>query len=299
MLTIFSQRHADSLSNKKIQVSLATKLRHRIIHCMRNHDHWYGWNQEDSTLGDDLKQKLLEHYGQALRGYVNDELQEVNDIETFIKTAWPALVFDAIELYNALLAEKVQKNDFPRNINQVFKTENSPYRLLEGHIVILDSAFLESAVLNRAGELLKNNAFEQASRDFLNARNNFTSTDYNGTVFECNNAVESALKKLLDNKNASQNDLKKGLMKAGLIPDYFQGFCENFEGLLQSLFSITNNSVRHGKRDVPDARAEVDKAVASFVLHLTGTLLVFIMERYEESREPELEENVVDDDLPF
>lgn len=72
-------------------------------------------------------------------------------------------------------------------------------------------------------------------------------------------------------------------MKSGIIPDYFQGFCDYFSGLLQSAFTIANESARHGKKDIPCDRNDVDYAVASFVLHLTGSLIVFIMERYKEN----------------
>jgi hypothetical protein len=104
--------------------------------------------------------------------------------------------------------------------------------------------------------------------------------------------MESALKKLLNIDNAEQNKLKKLLMKSGMIPDYFQGFSDHFEGLLQSAFTIANQSARHGSKEVPKKKNRIDGALASFVLHITGSLLVFIIERYEEALPEE-------DDVPF
>lgn len=283
MELIFSQRHEQAINNKKLRISLSVKLRQKIVYCMHNHNKWYGWNNENSIFYDDLKQKLLESYGATeLRGYIGDSLQKVTDIEDFIKKAWPPQVLDAIELFNQLLNNQKDKISFARSINGVFRVENEPYRLLENEIVILDSVFLESSVLNRAFELLRSNYFEKACRDFLNARNNFTSGDFPGTIVECNNSIESALKKLLNVNKGEQNKLKNLLMKSGLIPDYFQGFSEHFEGLLQSAFTIANQSARHGSKEVPSGKNKIDGALASFVLHLTGSLLVFLIERYEE-----------------
>lgn len=287
MITVFSQRHYQALNDKKLQISISTRTRQKIIFCMQNYNQLYGWNNEDSVFHDDLKRKFMEVHGiTELRAYVMDELKRVEQIEDFIKGAWPPHVLDAVEVYNQLV-EIDRKTEFERDINGIFRVEETPYRLLESEIVILDSVFLESSVLNKAYKLLKTNYFEKACKDFLNARTNFTSGDWSGTVFECNNAMESALKKITDLERGDQLKLKSALMKAGIVPDYFQGFCEYFEGLLQSSFTIANQSARHGKKDLPSDRNKVGRALASFVLHLTGSLLVFLIERYEEMRKEE------------
>ena len=293
MQILLSQRHERAINEKKLKISLPSKLRQKIIYCMRNHNYCYGRNEENSIFYDDLKQKLLESYGVIkLRAYIDDSLQEITNIEHFIKGAWPPQVLDAIELFNQLINSQESKPSFRRSINEVFRTENAPYRLLENEIVILDSVFLESSVLNRAFELLKSNYFEKACRDFLNARNNFTSGDFVGTIVECNNSIESALKKLINVNKGEQGKLKSLLMKSGLVPDYFQGFSEHFEGLLQSAFTIANQSARHGAKEVPSGKNKINGDLASFILHLTGSLLVFLIERYEETL---IEEN----DIPF
>jgi hypothetical protein len=293
MLLVFSQRHENALKEKKLKVSLSTKLRQKIIYCMVNHNQWYGWNNQDSILYDSLFGKLLETYGRTdLRGYIHDSLEPVQHIEDFIKRAWPPQVIDSIELFNQLLKKQIDKILFGKAINTVFRAENSEYRLLENEIIVLDSTFLESSALNRAFELLKSNAFEKACEDFLSARNNYTSGDYAGTIVECNNAMESALKKILNVKKGAQNKLKNQLMKSGIIPEYFQGFSEHFEGLLQAAFTIANQSARHGSKEPHTGKNKIDRPLAAFILHLTGSLMVFLIERYEETVPDE-------DDIPF
>ncbi|MBL7074170.1 hypothetical protein ISS37_02885 [candidate division KSB1 bacterium] len=309
----FSQRHREAIDNKKLTVFISKRVKQKIVYCMQNYNIHYELEPEGSfnpiecsIFYDDLKRSLIENYGVAsLKVYVDDVFQETEDVKQFILGTKHEYVLDAIELYITLISEPDKALDFQKECNQIFKSENSPLRILDGFIIKLDSDFLESEILNKAFELLENNYFEKACRDFLNARNKFTAGDYSGTIMEANNAIESTLKKVLYKDRGEQGNLKKWLMKSGIIPDYFQGFCDHFKGLLQAAFTIANESSRHGKKEIPDKKNEVDRAVASFFLHLTGSLIVFIMERYQEKLpEPEMErhkENLPEpeEDLPF
>lgn len=291
-MIVFSNRHKEALETDKLTVKIPRKIRQKIIYCMKKFNYWYGFNNQESIFYDDLKQELLENYGEtSLKAYVEDYFQDVDDIEQFIIGTKPEYVLDAIELYGNILIKNKYRQDYFKKVNEIFKTENSSFRILDGTMIKLNSDFLESEIVNKAFELLKNNQFEKACRDFLSARRNYTSGDYPGTITESNNALESTIKKIVNAKEEKQKKLKEKLMKSGIIPDYFQGFCEHFENLLQSSFIIANKSSRHGKKEVPSKRNEVDKAVASFLLNLVGSLIVFIMERYEEQ--------LVDEDIPF
>jgi hypothetical protein len=301
MIIPFSKRHQHALDKKKLSVSLNRKTRQKLFYCLENHNEFYGWDNEESRLHNNLKKKLLEVYGDTeLKAYTNDKLTNVKDIKDFILGAWPPQVLDVIEVFYHLLEDFENSEKFIKQINFLFQSEETPYRLLDKQIIKLDSAFLESEVLSKVADLFESFHFDKARIDFLNAKTNFTAGDYTGTVFECNNAIESALKKALDKSKGDPGELKKQLMKSGLIPDYFQGFCDHFEGLLQSCFAITNESARHGKKEVPIPVNKIDHAVASFVLHLTGTLLVFIMERYKEKQpEPQEIQGLPEEDVPF
>jgi hypothetical protein len=290
-MRLFSQRHKGAIEKKKLPLSVPKKARQKLIYSMQKYNKYYGWNNEDSIFYDDLKTSLIQSYGESsLKAYVKDVFQETHNIEIFMQGTRPEYVCDAIEMYSTLIDED-RKEEFHTECNEIFRSEDSPLRILDGCVVKLASDFLESEVLDKAYELLKDNRFEKACKDFLLARNNLTAGDYSGTISEANNAIESTLKKVLNRERGEQKDLKKWLMKSGIIPEYFQGFCDHFEGLLQSAFTIANQSSRHGKKEVPDKKNDVDFAVASFVLHLTGSLIVFIMERYQES--------LVEDDVPF
>jgi len=301
MIIPFSKRHQQAFDKKKLSVSLNKKIRQKIFYCLQKNDKSYGWDNQDSILHDDLKKRLLEAYGETeLKAYTNNERTTINNIEEFILGSWPPQVFDTIEIFYDILMGWDNYIKFKEEINFIFLSENNPFRFLDNQIIKLDSLFLESEVLSKLSDLFESYHFDKAKIDFLSAKTNFTAGDYSGTVVDCNNAIESALKKTLDRTKGDQGELKKQLMRSGLIPDYFQDFCDHFEGLLQSCFAITNESARHGKKDIPSPINKIDHAVASFVLHLTGTLLVFIMERYKDKQpEPADEALIPDEDVPF
>jgi hypothetical protein len=296
-LTPFSKRHKEAIQRQDLCLRLPKPLRQKLVYCMRKYDRLVPdmssamTFQELSAFRDVLKRHLLEAYGDThLRAYVDDVYRAAASIEDFILGAKPEQVLDALELYAASL-DPHTSIEFHRECNEKFQSEGSPFRIHDGCVVKLDSEFLESEVLSRAYELLRDNRFEKACMDFLNARNKLTAGDYPGAVVEANNALESALKKVLNKEKGGQGELKKHLRKSGLIPDYFQGFCDHFEGLLQSAFTIANQSARHGKKEPSGKKDEVDYPVASFLVHLVGSVIVFIMERYDS--------NLADEDIPL
>lgn len=287
---LFSKRHEKYLQNKKLNVSLPKRARNRILMCMEKHNERdyrteEGFNYTADLLDTDLPPVLKQEYGETeLRAYVENKLQAVQRMEDFIRNAYPALVIDAIEAYSGLVRDS---EAFRHSINELFSSEELPYRFCEDRIVILDSAYLESEVVSVAQQLLHTHHFEKALVDFKNARENLTSGDYTGTIQECNNAVESAIKYMLKAKSVNQGDLKRNLMKSGILPGYFEGFLDHFEGILQSFFTMANESARHGKKDLPTGRNVVDRPFASLMTHLTATLLVFIVDKYVKSKKTE------------
>jgi hypothetical protein len=137
---------------------------------MKQHDIFYGWNNEESTFYDDLKTKIKEAYGSSeIKAYIDGNLQPVDDIETYLINAWPPHVLDAIELFLAI--DPLSENDeLPKELNSIFRSEDCPCRLLEKQIVVLDSSYIESEILSKTYELLQKYEFQKACLDFAHAR---------------------------------------------------------------------------------------------------------------------------------
>lgn len=304
-MLVFSKIHKDAINPnnpKKIKLYISPNIRRRIFYLLQNYDSNYYDDGYHSDLYERLPRKLLEQYGTlTLTIYKDGNKQETEGIEEFFLYGWVPHVFDGIELFCHHFLDDKKRVAFFKEMNEIFLSEDLPYRMIDNQIVILDSAFLESEVLNKTLKLLDTHQILAAHQNFSDAVRKFSAKDYDGVIYKCNESIESLLKYLSGKETASQGELKKWLMKEKIIPDYFQSFCDSFSELLQSTFNIANQ-LRHGKKEIPDEKNKVDRPVANFMLHLTGTLLLFILQRYEvlhTSQREEINKKVSEDDIPF
>ncbi len=284
-MIIFSKRHKKLIDQNILNIVLSKHLRRRVY---RTLSEFVGYIVETARNGltyntntfEVVKNEYLKLTGEEyLMAYVEDDYKKVDDMEMFILETKPYHVLDIIEIFSKQITPD-QITDFILEINEIFRTEETPLRFIEDEFVLLDSDFLESEINSKAIQLLNKGGFEKAYLDFRNARRKLSSNDFDGCIVDANNAIESLLKKILDKDINRQKDLKKELIKTGFIPDYFEGFIEHFDKLLQDAFSIANKTSRHGKKDIQKGKNRVDKHIATFVLNLVGTLIVFISEKH-------------------
>jgi len=312
MNTTFSIRHKKLIEQNKLKLYLNVNQKTKLLYLLQDYNELFdettdtNWDYTETTLEKVYTDLLRAHGFKTLKSFVNDEFIEVKNLEDFLIGTKPEYVIDSIEFFYKYITGQRQ-NSFTKDLNQILKNEEIQVRFIEGEFFRLDSEFAESDILFKASKLLKTESFDKSLSDFLDARQRLSKGDYSGSIISANNALESFLKKLLDKKNENQGALKKLLIKSNLIPDYFNGFLDYFEGLLQSSFTIANKSSRHGQKDLPTTINEVDEPIASFCLNLVGTLIIFVTDRYIETK-PKIEkqkENIVDespindDDLPF
>jgi hypothetical protein len=311
MFTVFSLRHKPAIDDKKIIITLPVILRNKILMVIERHNYsenvtsYTGYNYHVDLFNEKTKEELKLNYGGELKEYEHEERVISESMNSFILNAWPFHVMDAIEAFSSFLEED-DKKLFEQELNQALKSENSNLRIMDSYFIILDSCFLESEILSKAYELMQCSNFEVALKYFVNARGNFTSGYYEGVLVECNNTLESLLQNVTNYDRSDQKKLKSKLMSSNIIPDYFQGFADGFEIILQSAFAIANNAARHGKIEIPEYRNIVTREVAQFMLGLTGSLIIFIIERYiefyqrEKKHEEKNEDSSFEDiDIPF
>ncbi len=306
----FSIRHKDLIEQKRFNVSFNINQRTKLLSLLNDYNETFSETTETNwhyyeTAFEKVYKDLLRAYGyKKLKAFVGGEFVEVDNLEPFFESTKPELLLDTVEFLFSYIFEEESKQTFIKKLNNLLKIEESPVRFLEGEFFRLDSDFIESEILSKAEKLLKGNHFEKAHSDFLDAKSRLSKGDFFGCIVSANNSLESFLKKLLGENQGSQNSLKKKLMKTGIIPDYFQGFLDNFSGLMQSSFSIANKSSRHGQPELPSEKNIVDEPVASFCLNLVGTLIVFIAQKHINLQPPkENKENKSEkddsNDLPF
>lgn len=281
----FSIRHERILGDKKHEITIDVNVRQKLLYFLEDYNEVF---YERSRYNFDYYQSAFEKvYEDSKRAYglevieiiVDGNFVEVDVLDKYIKGAKDECILDVIELFYEYVMEHA-KPAFVKDLNQLLKINHLPLRFIEGELIRLDSEFVENEILFKTGELLKVGSFDKAYEDFNDARRRLSIGDYSGSIISSNNAMESFLKKLLNKKNDNQGSLKKELTKTGLIPEYFIGFIDVFEGFLQSVFTIANKSSRHGQIELPENRNMVDEPIAGFCLNLVGVLILFISERH-------------------
>lgn len=285
MRILFSIRHRRLIDQDLFKISFNERLRRKLLSFLIDYNvSWYetdrGLNYEVYALEEVTRSLIKEHGIDSLEALIPEDFVKSDNIfHGFIMGAKPENLLDMVELLFDVMSEDVKKNAFIRDLNKILKIENVPLRFLENDFVRLDSEFAESEIIFLTNKLLKDQKFDTSYDDFMDARHRLSTGDFAGCVIMANNALESFLKKLLNEKNLNQGELKKKLLKTQLIPDYFAGFLTSFEGLLQASFIIANKTSRHGKIDLPDEINKIDEPIATFCLNLVGTLIIFIAGR--------------------
>lgn len=307
----FSIRHQKALREKKIRPSLPKKLRMRLWYIIEEFDYSMliqpdpnnSWNETTTVLAE-LPNELLKIYGtNKLEAFVDDSgMRKEVKIKEFVLGAYPAQVLDVIEMVCNGLVQESYRNIHVK-INQVMKDGNCPWVLSDGQFVLMDSSFFESEVLERANELLSINLFQGAKEEFLEARNDFTVGDYKGSIHNACKAFESVMKGIENRTDGTASDLIKGLDKIGFyerIPEPIKdGFANQ---ILSSVPYLRNRLGGHGQGS---EIVDVPNEVAKLTLHLSASLIIFLMEHHLEltgqgkTIEEESKKEPNSDDIPF
>ncbi|MCX5867700.1 MAG: hypothetical protein NT009_09555 [Proteobacteria bacterium] len=288
---VFSERHEKAILEKRLKISMRIELRKSILRMMDNYSSW------DSNNGENMSLNYVEHSMLDRRGW--DKLQWWNgekfisaqSFSEFIVKGTPSHVLDAIELFIEYLNFK-RHPDFENDINNLFEIHNSSIRYFQKEFYIIDSAFIESVILKQAQELLQTNQFRGALDEFLRARSAHAEKNYKDTILYSNHAFESTMKSILNIQNKKTGELIKKICHGGLIPSYYESFLNSFYEILCIVPTTRDNEAGHGQgkelKSIPPALAELS-------LHLSASVIVFLMKRYIEQNPPKAKE----DEVPF
>jgi hypothetical protein len=289
--TLFSERHEKALRNKLFKISLRMDLRRSLLRLFNRYSVWGGWSNEENLTCEAIASTILDRRGwQTLLWWDGKAMQTVSDFKEFIEKGTPHHVLDAIELFQQELDYK-KISSFVSELNTLFEIHHSNLRYFRGEFYLIDSAFLESEVLSQAQKLLASNNFEGALEEFLDARSAFLEKDYKRSVLMANHAFESTLKGILGIQKKTGELIKK-ICRDGHIPSYYEGFLEHFQDFLNIVPTTRSNEAGHGQgKDV----TAVPAPLAELALHLSGSLIVFLIKRHIES----IPQEGKDEDDPF
>lgn len=307
MAWLFSKRCKQALNKKKIKVSIPLAVRFRILKALQNHDNSYyetddtGFNYQTSILIE-LPDKIKAEIGcKDLLAFpeIAGGAAVRSDLEAFIlRGNYPPYLFDTLELFYESVSEE-NKYSFQHSFNQIMEESDLPWRMADGKIFPVDSAYIEEEILRRSYSLLHAVKFEGALKEFEKARADFADSDYESAVQNAYLAVESTIKGILKIERAKPGELFRKLIDSGVIPEYYSGFLKAFEENILRCVAIIRNEelgVGHGQGLTVNI---VPPALAELAVNLAGVLINFLIKRHLEQVEEGTEVQEDDQVIPF
>jgi hypothetical protein len=207
----------------------------------------------------------------------------------------PEKVLDAVELSFQVIDRYTRKwNYLYRNnaseranaaieeLNFRFREHCIGYQYSDGKIIRVDSEFLHSEAVKPALGLLRAPEYAGAQAEFLSAHEHYRNGRSKEALNDCLKSLESVMKAICAKRgwkhdpNATSSALLQVLFDNGLIPSFWNAHFSALRSTLESgVPTVRNKLGGHGQgTDV----VEVPPHIAAYVLHLTASAIVFLVE---------------------
>ena len=182
------------------------------------------------------------------------------------------------------LGIEVSADDAVGELNERFRRAGVGYQFESRMIIRVDSELIHREVVRPALRYLHHPGFEGPRDEFLRAHACYRAGDTKEAVTNANNAFESTLKAICDQRGWKFDSgvtgprLVKLVRANGLLPDYLENPFEQLVGVLKSgLSGVRNNVASHGQGSTP---RETPEYVAAFALHLAAAKILFLVEAH-------------------
>lgn len=185
-------------------------------------------------------------------------------------------------------------------LNHRFKEHAVGYQFINDEIIRTDSQFLHSEAVVPTLHLLNNDEFKNVEDEFLLAHAAYRHGDINSALIECHKAFESTMKVIIHKRkwayDTSENKTDKSEAKEkasasrlisiclenDLLPKHFDSQLTTIKTLLESSIpTLRNKYAAHGT----DLESKKPPAYfASFMLHMTASTILFLIEADKSSQ---------------
>lgn len=212
----------------------------------------------------------------------------------FIMAAPPDEVLDLVEVafrvainlhadYNFTRRAKpsLAASDAVNELNARFRERGIGYQFEAGEVIRVDSQVLHAEVVRPALALLGDPEFSGANVEFLKAHEHHRHGRHSECMNECLKALESTLKIICAKRKWSHRDTDTAktlidiVFARGLVPDWLQSEFTALRSTLESGVPTGRNRMSgHGQGAVI---RQVPPHLASYVLHLTASVIVFLV----------------------
>ncbi len=303
MVGLFSKQFKNALDRKMIPYpSFKRNLRRRLAMICGDYCEELGTFNDSTDTKIEALMDLKKGYGlETLR--VQDEKtngdREATGFEDFLVFAYPHQVLDALQAFYWILSNG-NKHLFQVEINAVLNEEESPWRMSDGQVYMVDSRFLD-ALKDQAEEEMKREGFLGAHEEFRDARSYLQAGAMDDAIHKANCAFESALKSLLNQREGTANDLLNKLRGETGLLDAVSAEAQKVitSKVLHGLPVLRHKIGGHGQGANP---VDVPRAYGDLAVNLAATYIKFLFDLKKEfAPAPKTEEcsDINEDDIPF
>jgi HEPN domain-containing protein len=271
-----------------LPLSFSKSLRISIVRILDRFSDWGGWENSENLTSDSAAEDLKTFYGQDdLVSFDNSNRRVPCDFSALIRNGYPSEVLDAIEAWFDQKHLGKEKN-CELDINNLLGMNHSPWRFVNGEAYLVDSEYLHQEVQARTLRLLQEGRAFGSLEEFQGAVRDLQSGEYKDAVVKAHKSVESVMKTAMGiDAHITFGALLAKLIKSGLVPEYYEEFLVHFEKLALGAVKERNRpGTGHGQG--VESR-EVPKGLAEFSVNLAGSINLFIIQQWIESRPEEPE----------
>ena len=278
MFRPFTEREMEKYPDRHFELN--EKIRKQINYTLRNH--------VSSGLLDEAIDDYREHHGEEISKIYRSTYEAVED---FLLNADPHRIFDFIEfcliqLISGRLSEKAY--EVATRLNKWFKLSGYGYEIRDMKFERVDSEFLKEAAIKPALRLLQKEEFEGALREFEEAIGFQKNEMWEDAIKKANDSFESVMKEILSKRGISfdpgdtASDLIQKLKDDGILDPPLLSFTNSLRSTLESGLPTLRNVTPGAGHGRGEYIGEVKQSYCNFAIHLAGSLIVFLIERYEE-----------------
>jgi hypothetical protein len=201
-------------------------------------------------------------------------------------------VFTAIDnyvrsdLHYASIFIKQHPDDAMDDLNQRLREHGIGYQYANGQLVRVDSQYMHAEAVKPALALLNEPGFSGPQDEFMRAHKHYRDGKYKESINEALKAFESTMKTICGQRKWAYNENKdtaKALLeivlREELVPSYLQNAFSGLRAVLEGAVPTARNRTSgHGQGPAP---TEVPDYFAAYVLHMTASNIVYLVEAHK------------------
>lgn len=293
---LFSQRHRAALfESKTLKPSFPRALRvgmEQILARCSDTSNFDNWTYDRAS------ETLYTLYGRAITIRDGESRRNASFAELILQ-GYPSEALDAIEAW--FMGEAQEAERAAKDLNALLAIHGSPWRFVAGEAVLMDSGYLHDELIAKTADLLGRAKGAGPLQEFQAAVSALQAGEHKRAIVEAHKSVESVMKFVLaTNEHWTFGRLLSEVVKAGLLPEYYEDFLRHFELLALGAVKARNRpGTGHGQGS---EAVDVPRSLAQFAIHLAGCIDVFLLEHWFERQgtQPTVSPAAsIDDDVPF